>query len=561
MSGPTRARANDSPSPAIGAEPGKPCGVRGRRRRAALPLSAAAGALLLGLTLWLPNAGSSDEVENAANPSPKAASSGFVTETAGRGTRPNIIVMMADDLGMTAWRRGLPAAREILEGGTMFRDSFVASPLCCPSRAAFLSGRYGHNNGVLANTPGYPDLKVAGELLSTRLDGAGYRTAMVGKFMNGWQQTSAGVEGEPAPGWDEWIEMRSPYKYFDYRLNISGETEAHGDAREDYLTDVLTGHGIETIEQAAASAEPLFMWMSWFAPHPQQGRADRGSGGFCRNSAVPRYRRPGASERERLPSNPAVGEPDISDKPRALRTRVELANRQYARYSLRCQIGSLRGIDRGVEAIVSRLDELDLLENTILVFTSDNGFFHYEHRVRAGKGLPYTEAIQVPLVIDLPDAWGDQLPASRVPVSNVDLAPTILSLAGACRSPSASDCSELDGRSLLPLLSPGVPGPLQRRPLLIEADQIRGLSCGFASVRTRGYQYTEYDGGAGERRCGDGEAELYALRDDRSQLENLISERTPDPEAKKLAELDGKLDRLEHCSGRDCSRSHRKPEE
>jgi N-acetylglucosamine-6-sulfatase len=466
--------------------------------------------------------------------------------------RPNIIVLMTDDLGMTGWNRALPRTRELLgAGGTEFGEAIVSTPLCCPSRVAFLSGRYGHNTGVLENDPGYPAIRDKDELLAPRLERAGYRTAMVGKFMNGWDRTEAAERGEAAPGWQEWVEMVRTFGYYDYELNVNGSREPYGGGEDDYLTDVLTEHALEVIDRAAEDPEPLFMWMSWWAPHPELSEATEGP---CQGSAIPRSRDEGPFGEERLQQIDSVDEADVRDKPAFIRNRRDLRphDRQGARQSLRCRLNSLPPVDEGVEAIVERLRELGELDDTVLIFTSDNGFLHLEHRFPKGKGLPYEEAIKVPLVIDLPDGWGRQLRRSDVQVSNIDLAPTILELAGACGQAGARSCRRLDGHSLLPLLSPGTPRPLAERSLLVEAAG--GQPCGYSTVRTPGYMYAEYDAVAGEHRCPPGQRELYNLRTDPHQLDNLLHRSTPDPPAGAERALRRELRRLQRCEGSACRR-------
>lgn len=465
--------------------------------------------------------------------------------------RPNVIVLMADDLGLLGWRRGLPRTRRVLGGGgTEFTDSIVSTPLCCPSRATFLTGRYGHNNAVLANDPGYPAMRGKREVLPRRLQRAGYRTAMVGKFMNGWDRTAAGERGEPAPGWDDWVEMRRTFAYYDYELNVNGELESRGDGEEDYLTDVLTEHGLDALDRAAGSPQPLFMWMSWWAPHPELSEATEGP---CQGSAIPRSREPEEFGGERLRQTDSVDEADVRDKPAFIRRKRDLrpGDRQGARLSLRCRLASLRAVDRGVEAVVDRLRELGELSNTVLVFTSDNGFFHLEHRFPNGKGAPYEEAVRVPLVIDAPAHWGRQVARSDVQVSNVDLAPTILELAGACDRSEARGCERLDGLSLLPLLSPGAPRDLRRRDLLVESAD--GKPCGYEALRTSRFTYVEYEERRGEGRCPAGERELYDRRSDPYQLDNLLHGSTADPPPGLDADLSRRLRRLARCGGAVCS--------
>lgn len=503
------------------------------------------GSLLIAALAVLLAGGGRDGGSDAGTPA------AFADRAKAASERPNIIFLMADDLGLAGWERAMPRTRELLARGTEFEQAIVSTPLCCPFRASFLSGRYGHNNGVLENDPGYPALRGKRAVLPVRLQAAGYRTALVGKFMNGWSRTAAGERGEPAPGWDEWVEMRRTFGYYDYELNTDEGSERHGDGEDDYLTDVLTDHGIEVIDDAAGEDEPLFLWMSWWAPHPELSEATPGP---CQGSAIPRGGEPGPFAAERLRQIDSVDEDDIDDKPAFLRERRDLrpGDRMGARTSFRCRLASLTALDQGVERIVERLDELGELDDTVLIFASDNGFFHLEHRIPNGKALPYEEAVRVPLTIELPAAWGSQPQRTSMPASSIDLAPTILALAGACRTDGVPGCRDLDGRSLLPLLSPGSPESLRDRPLLIEAA--RGQPCAFSAVRTDRYLYAEYGEIEGEPRCPAGQRELYDLREDPNQTDNLLHVSTPAPPAGVVAELRRELRRLQRCSGRDCDR-------
>jgi arylsulfatase A-like enzyme len=459
--------------------------------------------------------------------------------------RPNIVVLMADDLDLDTYARTLEGTRAALgAGGTEFEQAFVSTPLCCPSRAAFLSGRYGHNNGILENDPGYPLLENKEDVLPVWLSEAGYRTAMVGKFMNGWERTEAGARGEPAPGWDEWVEMRRTFGYYDYELNLGGESRSFGSDRDDYLTDVLSSEAVGVIERTAALDQPLFLWMSWWAPHPELSGATEGE---CRGSAIPPDREPGGFADRRLPGGPAIDEPDISDKPAFLRERRELRphDRRRARTSFRCRLASMATVEEGVGAIIAALDRSGELEDTAFVLTSDNGFFHLEHRLPDGKGLPYEEAIAVPLLIDLPASMGRQARRTAALASNIDLAPTILDLAGAdaCR---AGGCADLDGLSLLATMGKRLPRRFAGRQLLIESTD--GRPCGYSAIRSRRVLYVEHEAKAGESLCPPGQRELYSVNRDPAQLENLLAAKPAAP-GRGSPRLRRTLDRLHDCAG------------
>lgn len=465
--------------------------------------------------------------------------------------QPNLIVLMADDLGLAGYERALTGTRALLGAeGTEFTQAIVSTPLCCPSRASFLSGRYGHNNGVLANDPGYPALEGKRSVLPVWLRTAGYRTAFVGKFMNGYERTEPGAARRPAPGWDEWVEMRRTFGYYDYALNVNGTLERHRSRREDYLTDVLTRHATEVVRRAADDPKPLLLWLSWWAPHPENSARTAGT---CRGSAIPPDRDPRPYAEERLPDRPSIDEADVSDKPRFVRGRRELrpGDREGARTGFRCRLASLGAVERGVEAVVETLEEVGELDNTVLLFTSDNGSFQLEHRFPDGKGLPYDEAIRVPLLLDLPASMGSQRSEVSAPVSSIDLAPTLLELAGAtpCRRQGARRCATFDGRSVLPLLrEEAAKGAGSDRALLVEAAA--GKPCPFAAVRTSRWMYAEHAGSATERLCpARGERELYDLGADPFELDNLLAAGTAEPPPGAERRLRRMLGRLRTCAG------------
>jgi arylsulfatase A-like enzyme len=220
-----------------------------------------------------------------------------------------------------------------------------------------------------------------------------------------------------------------------------------------------------------------------------------------------------------------------------------------------CARASLREVDRGVAAIYRALEAVGERGNTVVVFTSDNGYYYGEHRLGTGKAPPYEESIRVPLLIRVPSAYRNgSARVSRVsePVGNIDLAPTILRLAGAPPCASPGDCRTMDGRSLLPLLS-GNPGAWPaHRGLLVELRQSGGGNagiCAYAGVRVRARIFTRYTA-VTDRATGDcepaGERELYDLRDDPYELRNLAGRRAHRAEQRRLS---SRLDRLRNCAG------------
>ena len=410
-------------------------------------------------------------------------------------TAPNFVVVMADDLTIGE----MPVMHRTLQrvggAGATFDRFYDSYPLCCPSRTTFLTGQYSHNHGVLGNgTPigGYYALRKQ-DTLGVWLQQAGYHTIHIGKFLNRY-----GVKDptEVPPGWDEWDAalQTSSDRYFDYRLNDDGVLRHYGKAAKDYKTDVETNAALAALKQRAAlgaSGKPFFLFLGAIAPHLPA-------------TPAPRDRRRFAHLR--LPRGVAFNERDVSDKPGFIRRLPRLKAKDIARIQrgYRDRAESLLALDRSVGRILDELDSDGLGSNTYVVFVSDNGFFFGQHRLPKGKYLPYEPSTHLPLMIR-----GPGIPAgvhSDELVANIDLAPTILGLAGA--TPSV----DVDGRSLMPYAQD--PGLRTQRPILFEANSVDKPSTGipYVGVKTERYVYIEYR---------NGEKELYDLARDPRELRSL----------------------------------------
>jgi N-acetylglucosamine-6-sulfatase len=467
--------------------------------------------------------------------------------------RPNLIVVQTDDQTKASLnRRTMPSTMALLvDRGTSFDDYVVSSPLCCPSRASLLTGQYPHNHGVVSNAGGYASLREKANTLPVWLKRVGYRTAHVGKFLNNYER-HASPPNSPPPGWDDWATMLPPYSYFGYELAVNGRRVGYGHERSDYLTTVLNRRASRLIRRYGEQPEPFFLAVDHFAPH---GQSEEKEGG-CGKTALPLpgdFRR---FARERLPTPPSFDEEDVTDKPafRQLVSRLPDRRIESMRENYRCRLASLRAVDRGVQRIVRALKEVGELEQTVIVFTSDNGFLQGEHRIPAQKAQAYEEAVRVPFVIRAPSWARDGADRRHVsaPVANVDLAPTILDLARAQPCRTFSRCRLLDGRSLTGLLAGRRPQWVSNRGILLtftngHRRNARTESCRFNGIRTRRLSYVEHeslpDPGTGECRVGF-ERELYDLRRDPYQLRNLASGEAPRPFG-----LAARLARLRDCRG------------
>jgi len=453
--------------------------------------------------------------------------------------RPNVIVLMSDD--QTAVSQSVMTRTNELIGakGATFTNNFTNWPLCCPSRSTFLTGQYAHNHQVLGNQPpfgGFDRLDTA-ETLPVWLQRRGYYTAQIGKFLNGYEDSSVGVP----PGWSEWHGTKRTYTFYGEQLLEDGQINTYGSTNEDpdnpaepasYSTDLYTDKAVQLINQRAPSSQPFFLYVAYLAPHsggPQSGR--------CQGTAKPAVRHKGAFGSEPLPSPPNFNEADVSDKPEGIATRPPLTDQQIANATrnYRCRLESLLAIDEGVERIVRTLQAAGELDDTLLIYTSDNGFFHGEHRVATGKNRVYEEAIRVPLEMRGPGVpKGVQVDDLAV---NADLAPTILDAAGA----QAGRVE--DGESLLPFAEH--PERRHGRELLIEQfgsspDEEGQAGITYAAVRTSQFKYVAN---------GTGEIELYDLRNDPYEVANVAG----DPAyAETQAALAARLEALRGCSGQSC---------
>jgi len=449
--------------------------------------------------------------------------------------RPNVLVLMTDDQTLESVRVMTNVRRLLAERGTTFTRSFVSFSLCCPSRSTLFTGQYAHNHGVLGNRPpvgGYTKLDKT-EWLPVWLQRAGYRTVHVGKFLNGYGRDAPPTE--VPPGWSEWNASVDPstYNFYGYTLNENGLLATYGSNGDPafYSTDFYARRAAEQIARHAPSPQPLFLSVAFLAPHSGGPREADDPPGLNTPAPAPRHR--DVFRTAPVPTSPAFNEADVSDKPANIRNRrpIGIVRARSIEENYRQRLESLLAVDEGIATILGALHDTDELRNTLVLFTSDNGFFHGEHRVPNGKVLVYEPSIRVPLIMRGP---GVPRGARRTQlVTNADLAPTILEAAGARAT------KPQDGRSLSGLLDD--PGRQWGRDLLIEGAAPPAAE--FDSIRTYRYLFAQYS---------TGERELYDLTRDPHQLDS----RHLDPAyARVQLELAGRLARLKTCVGRDCRRA------
>ena len=468
--------------------------------------------------------------------------------------KPNIVVISTDDQTLASFkRRTMPETFDLLvDEGTAFTDSIVVTPVCCPSRATYLTGQYGHNHGILTNNPGYVDLRRKGSTLPVWMQQAGYRTIHVGKYLNKYSDVD-NPEQAP-PGWDDWRTELNPHGYYDYTLGINGEVVEFGSDDGDYLGRVLAEEAVGAIQTYAPEDRPFFLTLDEFAPHNGRGRGDK----RCRHAPIPDPADQALFEDASLPRPPSFNERDVSDKPSFIRKLDRLTRPALAKLEKRytCTLASLRSIDRGVTAVYDALAEQGELENTVIVYWSDNGYFDGEHRLANKKQLHYEEGLRVPIVLRVgSEVEGSGKPRSRVgrPVANIDLAPTILDYAGgeSCRE---GRCRAMDGLSMRGLVRGGRSQIRARRPLLIEFENKprSRFTCAYQGVRVPGRVYIEHTSIPDPRtnRCHPAdEAELYDLEADPYQLDNLNPPRAGTATERTEARLRRILGRLRDCRG------------
>ncbi len=446
--------------------------------------------------------------------------------------RPNVVVIETDDQTLGSMRVMDNVKALIGDKGATFKNSFVNHSLCCPSRATFLTGQYEHNHRVRLNdgpTGGFPRFHAlhGNNNLAVWLQEAGYYTAMIGKLLNGYSN-----DPPVPPGWSEWYAAApDDNSVYNYTLNEGGTLVRYGQDPADFKQDVLTEKAVDFVDRRASHARPFFLWLTYTAPHfggpnPNPNPPSDCSGAL---TAKPAPRHAHVFDSEPLPRPPNFNEPGVSDKPAQIRTLPLLNASQIAeiRRMYRCELESLLSVDEGVKKIVQALVAKAELSNTFIVYTSDNGFFHGEHRITRGKQLIYEESIRVPLQVR-----GPGIPRGvhvRDLSINADLAPTIVEVA------DATPGLVMDGRSLIPVAQqPGLEGG---RELLIESERGRFRQ---KAIRTERYMYAEHS---------TGEKELYDLHKDPFELR---SRHQGPAYASVMAQLADHLHQLQNCSGRSC---------
>jgi N-acetylglucosamine-6-sulfatase len=460
--------------------------------------------------------------------------------------RPNIVVVLTDDQTVEQVRVMPTVIDRLADVGTVLTNSVVNYSNCCPSRATLLTGQHASHHGVTWNdgpTGGFAAFKHQETALPVALHDAGYETVMIGKYLNRYGARDPEDRYVP-PGWTDFKGLVFPAEavYQSPAFYENGRLVEH---RGEYTTTVITDHALDAIDRLSVGTAPFFMLLGHVAPHGVGGiPLDEVLPGALEdqllqrfpdfiNPPVPEPRYIGRFVNETLPHDAAFNERDQDDKPAALqRQLLDGAQLAVMTHNYRAELSSLLSVDDSIGAVLDRLEQRCVLDDTIIVYTSDNGFFHGEHRFPAGKYFAYEPSIRVPLVVS-----GPGVPRSVQPslVSNVDLAPTIAEWAGAQLLRAS------DGRSLVPLFER--PDEPWRRAVYVEGHAPPGINRPtFDGVHTGASVYLEYD---------DGSAELYDMVADPGQLENLVD----DPSTAELLEAHRSLlSELRSCAGSACAR-------
>ncbi len=422
--------------------------------------------------------------------------------------RPNIVFVLVDDMRWDDFGAGghpfieTPHMDRLAREGARFTNAFATTPLCSPSRASFLTGQYPHTNGIIDNTarPSH-DLPVFPKALQQ----AGYRTGFFGK----WHM---GNDDSPRPGFDHWVAMPGQGEAIDPSFNVDG-TRAQ---EKGYTTDLLTDYVERFIDRP--SAAPFLVYLAHKAIHPNVIQQDDGRlkpldgqpGGFV---AADRHR--GRYAGRPMPRRANAFVPPV-DKPALLRRIDRLPPLGKATATtdeeVRGRLEMLLGVDDSLGRIVATLARKGLLDDTIVVFTSDHGYFYGEHGLNEERRLAYEETIRIPLIVRYPPlAAAGAVPAQMA--LSIDLAPTLLDAAGAT-APAG-----IQGRSLVPVLTGTATD--WRTAFLVEyfSDTVfpRIRTMGYSAVRTARHKYIKY-------RELQGMDELYDLDADPYELKNVVAE-------------------------------------
>lgn len=438
---------------------------------------------------------------------------------------PNIIFIITDDqrhdeiaaVGKFPWLQ-TPNLDRLVNEGVHFKNAFVTTSLCGPSRASFLTGTYASRHGVIVNE--HVDYDPELPTFPVLLQKAGYNTAFIGK----WHQA---MHNRPRPGFDRWLCFWGQGKYFGDSLKMHAGA-VHTFDPDKYLTDELNDLAVAFIEQERANDQPFLLYLSHKAPHQPF-------------TPAPRHRQ--LYRKFKIPSQDNPND-DLESKPAYIRKGAQ-RNRNNPSGLARLhpmipnKMRTLTAIDDGVGMILKTLEDRQLLDNTVVIYAGDNGFFMSEHGGLHDKRKAYDPSIRIPIVMWNPFVTQPQKIENMV--LNIDLAPTLLELAG------LTVPAHMHGQSWNGLLaedSNGRDGFLYE--YYKESDyRPRGGFPGTPTLhayRTKEWKFVRYPD-------GDFISELYHLAEDPDELYNLAQQSDyAEQVATMAAKLDAQLEAIDYTA-------------
>lgn len=444
-------------------------------------------------------------------------------------SKPNIVFILIDDQAWNVLGKDgrytfmkTPNLDQLSREGLVFENAFVTTSLCSPSRACFMTGSYAHSNGVYINSYSDPDPDVP--LLPKVLQEAVYETAFLGK----WHMKRG---ANPREGFDYWLSFDGQGKYIDPPLNENGREFIE----KGYMTDILTDYAMRWIKKPREKPFCLFLWHK--AVHAPFTPAPRDSDAFP-NALIPEYDnwydtmegKPEWLRRGWLYGvhNKVWYESEGKPVPEKIEPRPwDPRNPRCMNY-----LRAMLAVDESVGNMRNCLEELNILDNTILVFGSDNGFFLGSHQ-RGDKRLMYEESIRIPLIVRYPELIKAGSKNSDM-ILNIDIAPTLIELAG------AEVPADMQGMSFVPLLKNE--NAEWRKSFMYEYFQ-ESYAPGFVTatgVRNKKYKYIEYPDMINDI------DELYDLENDPGEMINLIN--NPDHQTVR-SEMKAELEKLKTETG------------
>jgi N-acetylglucosamine-6-sulfatase len=465
--------------------------------------------------------------------------------------KPNFVFVLTDDLSLNLLRY-LPQVQKMKAQGTSFSRYFVTDSLCCPSRSTIFAGRYPHSTHVINNTPPFGGFGVfhgkgqENDTYATSMNKAGYDTAMMGKYLNGYKPRGKvnGAAKYVPPGWDVWSVAGNGYPEFNYNFLNKDYGRAptvihHGNTPADYLTDAMSQRAQTFIRQARDRKHPFMLELASFAPHQPATPAPRDANRF-----------PGL----KAPRNALFNRGQVKrGRPRWLSAKPLTAAEMATEDTLfRKRAQSLQAVDKMIADIRAQLARLGAAKNTYIVFSSDNGFHLGERRLVLGKQTAWDHDIHVPLVVVGPGVRAGKS-VSRL-AQNTDLRPTFQRLAGLKVSNS------VEGRSLVSLLK-GDRVKRWRRVTLVEhrgpgvqpgdpdkQTKRQGNPPSYQALRFGNALYVRYE------RFKAFKPEYYNLKKDPLERRNVYYKLSK----RKKAQLRRQLKRFHACkSGRSCRKADR----